>query len=1308
MKKSKFLKKSLAMLLALMLVVAMIPLGAAASTPRLQQVDVAAGGEHVQLVAGSGANTYTGDISKLSQDIVVDVLVATGNRVWYTNMASSATDDSMATAPNAPTGSGKENVWRIRIEAADRNAYLNSDGDVEIKFSVADADKPATRLNYTILLDPVYVSTDTTITKFTLNSAASPNVQLGETVIQADDIYFTVPYDNAPDVAGTQYRIRELELASATATVSLSRDTGMGATEIYYTTEATTQKIITDGNPEVMIQDGDIMTITNNGSTKNYTIHINSAPGFVSFTTEEALDSVLFPESGNIAVLLPWGYSDNKNTVTVTPEFTLDYPSSWVTGLDSGDSMTISASKIINGARSSTGNFHAFGDDCTDTNQVDWVDRTGAENFQEFMRNVEFYPEKDDVATFAAQLEVNYSEEASRTYNVYFFETRLNNEALIHDLTIGSETAVIDQDAKTIDITVPMGTDISNLNSNDSSHVAMALQASNNATVEFSMTGQTATTTEIDSDSNGNPTRNPVVPYSVNGVVNCTNEVKIRVESEDGLTENWYTLKVTVADEFVKPALTDVSLRSTDGTDYEGQIVTENGINLIKFTLPYEVYNTDQLAGWNLFYTKTVGSTITFTNASGDAQALPRSGSALTGHEAYLPQDIDDVTRATVALDLHVTGEELSAMATSYYIEITREEGKKDSTLDNMSVTVIPNFTSFDDGLFDDLHATADVKDRFVFSASPSNGTVDIVLPWSYVQQFAADEAIPVDAVVPEDANSRVFFVNKDDNLVSFDNVDWARYNDTVSSLYDIAKHNEIIVLSEQMWVSMVEDHDIQADGNIGGDTWGRVANLEENKGLYTVYTFKLSQAKPEKDNFLKDLRLVDGTGWTAPLSITTLSGNGVIEGTIPYALTSDLDDPKTWNPVYLEYSTSPYAFVLGVDVAGAIAPNFDDNKLPTAGTERDGVFVDIADYLAMYDNNYDLALAAYYDDGNPFFLIDRDGTVVICNGDGDMTPILTGTIADYRNNCVENMLAVTNENGKSKYQQYTINLTVAAANTGCTVSSFYFEEYPSYAAVIDDSSKTITVTLPYGTEYTYLTPNYTVSEGAIVTIDDPELQGKPLFPGYTDVNFSTTRKMTVIAENESDSTEYTIRVRLGDRFTDVSPNAWYYANVMEAAADGYVSGYGDGTFGPTRSITRAEFAAMIANVLGSTYSNDVDPAFKDVTSGSWANGAIAFCAENGIISGYEDGTFQPNKTITRQEAASMLRNAFHLTGSTGELFPDDSAIAGWAKENVYAVKHSGLMKGDADTGNFRPTSSITRAEAASIMVNADRAGLIG
>ena len=108
-----------------------------------------------------------------------------------------------------------------------------------------------------------------------------------------------------------------------------------------------------------------------------------------------------------------------------------------------------------------------------------------------------------------------------------------------------------------------------------------------------------------------------------------------------------------------------------------------------------------------------------------------------------------------------------------------------------------------------------------------------------------------------------------------------------------------------------------------------------------------------------------------------------------------------------------------------------------------------------------------------------------------------------------------------------------------------------------------------------------------------------------------------------------------------------------------------------------------------------------------WGKAAINFCVENGILSGYDDGTFQPNKAITRQEAASILRNAFELTETTSELFPDDSAIAGWAKESVYLVKAAELMKGDAGTGNFRPTSTITRAEAASILMNAKYAGVI-
>lgn len=212
--------------------------------------------------------------------------------------------------------------------------------------------------------------------------------------------------------------------------------------------------------------------------------------------------------------------------------------------------------------------------------------------------------------------------------------------------------------------------------------------------------------------------------------------------------------------------------------------------------------------------------------------------------------------------------------------------------------------------------------------------------------------------------------------------------------LYDGA---QILVLSEQMWVDMIEDKQFTPAVNgqlrqfvITGETWtDDIAEEPDNKGLYTIYDLDIAQAEANSGNELKDVRLVDGTGWTAPLSINTKSGSGYIEGEIPYALTSDLHDPKTWNPVFLEYNTSPYAFVLGVDNVGATEPEYTTYEtnpdggsydVPTAGDNRNGVFIDIADYLEKYDNNYDLAIDAYYTDGNPFFLIDRDGNVYVYN----------------------------------------------------------------------------------------------------------------------------------------------------------------------------------------------------------------------------------------------------------------------------------------------------------------------------------------
>ena len=676
---------------------------------------------------------------------------------------------------------------------------------------------------------------------------------------------------------------------------------------------------------------------------------------------------------------------------------------------------------------------------------------------------------------------------------------------------------------------------------------------------------------------------------------------------------------------------------------------------------------------------------------------------------------------------------------------LTRADAQTICTMENFSLYGVPNFAAADEAL-DDYHLTANLSTRFQYKSETigSGDEITVNVPYSVYRQWDENEFFNAIAEVTknaegEDANAKVFLLSG--------NTDWyvelSSYAPTNTKSTQVVKNGRanvnvdgengyeewrlyngatIYVLSEQAWVNL------KADSTSGYQTAPSThakagldfitsasfeSKLKKSGGSYTKYTLNIDQADAKEGNELKDVRLVDGTGWSAPVTITGGVGTGVgsLSGKIPYALTSDIKDPRTWNPVYLEYNSSERAFVMGVDNAKATKATMK-NGLPVAGEPGtgnyyDGVFIDIADYLAMYEvdgeQNYDLALQHYYNDGNPFLIIDRDGTVYIYNNPTD-----GGNITNIKKNnvLVDNMLMIANESGIN-FQKYTWRLDVDPANQGTEFSSFYFEEYPNRRGIIDNEKHTITVTLPYGSEYTYLTPNYTVSEGAVVTIDDPELMGKPVFPGYTDVNFSADRKITVIAENENDTAEYTVRVLVDERFSDVAPGAWYYDNVMDAAANEYVSGYDDGTFKPGNAVTRAEFASMIAKAMGYDDSLAGETRFKDVAADQWYAGAITFCADNGIISGYDDGTFQPGKTISRQEVASILKNAFNLTGNTGDLFPDDSAIAGWAKENVYAVKHSGLMKGYEEDGTFRPNGLMTRAEAASILMNANRAGLI-
>ena len=168
--------------------------------------------------------------------------------------------------------------------------------------------------------------------------------------------------------------------------------------------------------------------------------------------------------------------------------------------------------------------------------------------------------------------------------------------------------------------------------------------------------------------------------------------------------------------------------------------------------------------------------------------------------------------------------------------------------------------------------------------------------------------------------------------------------------------------------------------------------------------------------------------------------------------------------------------------------------------------------------------------------------------------------------------------------------------------------------------------------------------------------------------------------------------------FNDIQ-NHWAKADIMAMYRLGVVSGVNDTTFDPDRNITRAEFAALIARAL--KLSEDAPSVFDDVEKGSWYETSVNACAKAEIITGF-DGKFRPNDTITRNEMAVIISNAYSYLGKKGEnggidKFADKSEIADWAKPSVDVCTTVGLISGMTDT-TFEGDKTATRAQAASIL----------
>ena len=215
---------------------------------------------------------------------------------------------------------------------------------------------------------------------------------------------------------------------------------------------------------------------------------------------------------------------------------------------------------------------------------------------------------------------------------------------------------------------------------------------------------------------------------------------------------------------------------------------------------------------------------------------------------------------------------------------------------------------------------------------------------------------------------------------------------------------------------------------------------------------------------------------------------------------------------------------------------------------------------------------------------------------------------------------------------------------------------------------------------------------------DDVEKDGK-FIPGETVTvkgNVFTAPAGKVLAGwslEEDGKVDY----KVGDTFRMPGSSVDLYAVWKDAETEShsaYISGYPDGTVGPDKTITRAEAATMFYNLLADKTGDA--KAFTDVPANQWYAKAVMTLAGKGVISGYPDGTFKPDASITRAEFVTMAMNFANAEKGTACSFPDVPQNM-WYYGAIAGATQNGWISGYPD-GTFGPDRYITRAEVTSVI----------
>lgn len=228
--------------------------------------------------------------------------------------------------------------------------------------------------------------------------------------------------------------------------------------------------------------------------------------------------------------------------------------------------------------------------------------------------------------------------------------------------------------------------------------------------------------------------------------------------------------------------------------------------------------------------------------------------------------------------------------------------------------------------------------------------------------------------------------------------------------------------------------------------------------------------------------------------------------------------------------------------------------------------------------------------------------------------------------------------------------------------------------------SRPVTLTLPFGD----------------AALSEAQLNDLGVFIEHSDGTKEFVRG-EIVAYDETGKLGIRFSVNKFSTFTVVHMAGWSAAaSPEETTHQAYIFGYEDGTFRPDNSVTRAELAAIVARAFHKEAGGPAD-AFADVAASHWAQASIAQAARMHVLDGYPDGSFKPEQPITRGEMATVAARL--LSGdATGQAAAFADSAGHWARAAIAKAAAAGVIDGYPD-GTFRPDKALTRAEAV-VMIN--------